>query len=67
MICNCGGSTEATHKVVRGKELQGEYQKCPSCGRILWLRKTEMLTSEIKSEHNEYFRTAINHQELLIF
>ncbi|GAF71227.1 unnamed protein product [marine sediment metagenome] len=48
MICNCGGNTENTHKVVRDKVLQGEYQKCPNCGRILWLWKTDLLEKEIK-------------------
>jgi len=47
MICSCGKATEHIHKVVRDKELQGEYQKCPSCGRILWLWKTEKLEKEI--------------------
>jgi len=50
MICNCGGTSESMHKVVRDKKLQGEYQKCPSCGRILWIWKTENLEKEISCE-----------------
>lgn len=49
MQCNCGGITETTHKVVRKGELQGEYEKCPSCGRICWLWKSEELDMEIES------------------
>lgn len=47
MICNCGGSSESIHKVVRDKELQGEYQSCPSCGRVLWLWRSRKLTDEL--------------------
>lgn len=48
MMCNCGGVTESSHKVVRNKKLQGEYQKCPACGRILWLWKSELLKEELE-------------------
>ncbi len=47
MQCNCGAVSEAIHRVVRDKVLQGEYQKCGSCGRILWLWKTDLLDNEI--------------------
>ena len=50
MICSCGGNTETVHKVVRDKELQGEYQKCPSCGRILWLWQTSKLVKELEND-----------------
>jgi len=50
VICNCGGSSEYVHKVVRNKVLQGEYQKCPRCGRILWIWKTSMLKQELESK-----------------
>lgn len=39
MICNCGGQSEHEHKVVRNGVVVGRYQKCPSCGRILWTKK----------------------------
>lgn len=47
-MCKCGGMSEYIHKVVRNKELQGEFQECPACGRILWLWKSELLDLEIK-------------------
>lgn len=36
MICNCGGHS-TDHDVVRDKVLVACYQKCASCGRILWI------------------------------
>lgn len=48
MICDCGKQTENIHKVQRNLELVGEYQKCPACGRILWLWKSDSLDAEIK-------------------
>jgi len=35
MTCNCG-SQSTDHTVVRDKEVIAFYQKCTSCGRILW-------------------------------
>lgn len=52
MQCNCGGTTEHIHKVVRDKKLQGEYQKCPCCGRILWIWKSEILANELSLARN---------------
>jgi uncharacterized protein with PIN domain len=37
------------NKVVRQKEVVGEYQRCFSCGRIYW----EWRTEELKREINE--------------
>jgi len=53
MICNCGGNTENTHKVVRDKKLQGEYQKCPSCGRIMWIWQSDALKNELSEGVNK--------------
>ncbi len=47
MNCNCGGNTEGVNKVVRDKELQGEFQTCPNCGRIKWLWASNKLQDEI--------------------
>ena len=66
MICNCGGSSEYMHKVTRKKKLQGEYQKCPACGRILWVWHSESLIAELQQER-EYSRTVKNGDGLLIF
>ncbi len=49
MQCNCGAVTESIHKVVRDKVLQGEYQKCGSCGRIMWIWKSDSLKNELES------------------
>ena len=60
MICSCGSSTEYTHKVARDKLLAGEYQKCPACGRILWLWKSKLLEKELndinKNDFNEVYK-----------
>ena len=58
MNCNCGGNTESVHKVQRDKQVVGEYQRCPACGRILWLWKTEALTEEIN--HSDIALRLIN-------
>lgn len=50
MNCSCGGNTEYTHKVQRDNKIVGEYQKCPACGRILWLFKDKCLDVEIKAQ-----------------
>ncbi len=47
MNCSCGGITEYIHKVQRDNKIVGKYQKCPSCGRILWLYKDKTLDDEI--------------------
>ena len=54
MICNCGGITETVHKVVRDKVLQGEYQKCGCCGRILWMWKTSVLDNELTNASEQH-------------
>ena len=46
MQCSCGGET-LDRKVIRDKKLAGEYARCPNCGRILWLWKSEELKQEI--------------------
>lgn len=46
MQCNCGGHTEGVHKVQRDKRVVGEYQRCPSCGRVLWLWRDDVLKTE---------------------
>ena len=66
MICNCGGASEYMRKVVRKKELQGEFQSCPVCGRILWIWKSDLLTAELQKER-ELSRAVKNDGELLIF
>lgn len=50
MNCSCGGVTEYTHKVQRNKKVVGIYQKCPVCGRILWLKKDKVLVDELLHE-----------------
>ena len=35
MECNCGGTSEAEHKVVRQGKVVATCKKCPKCGRIL--------------------------------
>ena len=53
MQCNCGAVSEATHKIQRSNKIVGEYQKCPSCGRILWLWKDKVLTDELTNINKE--------------
>ena len=51
MQCPCGDST-LDHKVVRKKELVGEYMKCRSCGKTAWLWKTKGLEKELADERS---------------
>lgn len=53
MICNCGGSTEYEHRVVRKKVLVGRYQKCPACGRILWTFQADGLKLELEQSRTK--------------
>ena len=46
MQCSCGGMT-TDHKVVRKKNLVGEFMQCKECGRVSWLWKTKELKDEI--------------------
>ena len=55
MNCSCGGHTESVHKVQREKKLVGEYQRCPSCGRVLWLWKADVLEKELELINKESF------------
>ncbi len=48
MNCSCGGYTEYIHNVQRESKIVGKYQKCPSCGRILWLYKSKELSDELQ-------------------
>ena len=49
MQCNCGGSSEYEHKVVRDKKVVATYEKCPACGRVLLLTGA----FPIENEENE--------------
>ena len=49
MICSCGSSTEYVHKVQKDKKVVGEFQRCQSCGRVLWLWKGKK-----QKYHNAY-------------
>jgi uncharacterized Zn finger protein len=50
MQCDCGGSTESEHQVVREKKIVAKYQKCPACGRIklTWGAFPATETEEVK-------------------
>ncbi len=56
MNCSCGGNTEHTHKVRRQNEIQGEYQKCPVCGRVNWLWISDKLQIEVGDKEVSNFK-----------
>jgi len=56
MQCSCGALAESDHKVVRGRQVVAVFKKCPSCGRIKWMKggPQAIELAEIRTEEPEH-------------